>query len=35
MISLSSVTLVHTSGICTKVFNHHSTQFSEAKTACA
>lgn len=35
MISLSSVTLVHTSGIYTEVFNNHSTQFSEAKTTYA
>lgn len=33
MFFLSSVTLIHTSGIYTEVFNHHSTQFSEAKTA--
>ena len=33
MISLSSITLTtHTRGIHTEVFNHHSTQFSEAKT---
>lgn len=35
MISLSFITPVPTSGIYTEVFNHHSTQFSEAKTTYA